>query len=363
MISPRKIMTWIDDKVKSMRKSRKKTLCALVRAAMRRCGTGVLALGRAMVSLTTAKHNIKRVWRFLRNKSVEVDEVHRAIFSSTCPLRGPIVVLADWTDLHPHKSLILSLVRDGRSVPFWSRTIPVCCGQGGMVTAERESLAFLSTLVEAGRQVIIVADRGFGHGRWIGEVNSYGWHYVQRLTCNMTVYTEEHYSLLSELDVARGDKPRDLGISTVGEKNPFSSRLFVVWIDGADDPWYLVTDLDLGAREVVGVYRKRMWIEATFRDLKEREWGLGLKKVRLIEPDRHDRHFIILFLAWLFLSAAGAKAESCGWADGFKANTSKKRELSLMNIGFYALHRLKLSLLKLVRSFRVPRFSFETGDC
>ena len=132
---------------------------------------------------------------------------------------------------------------------------------------------------------------------------------------------------------------------------------------GADDPWYLVTNLQLSAAAIVGVYRKRMWTEATFRDLKEREWGLGLKKVRLSEPGRHDRHFIILFLAWLFLSAAGAKAESRGWSKGLKANTSEKRQLSLMNIGFHTLNRLKLSLLKLVQSFRAPRFIFETGDC
>lgn len=277
MLSPRKIMTWINNKVKSMRKSRKKTLCALVAAAMRRCGAGVLALGRAMSGRTTAKHSIKRVWRLLRNGSVETAEVHKAIFFGTRPKRGAIVVLADWTDLHPHKSLILSLVRDGRSVPFYSSTVPVSCGEGGMASVESGALGFLSTLVEDGREVIIVADRGFGHGRWVGEVESCGWSYVQRLSGNMTVYTQEHYGLLSELDVVRGDKPRALGLGTMSEKNPFTGRLIVVWADGADDPWYLVTDLQLSAGAVVSLYRKRMWAEATFGDLKEREWGLGLK--------------------------------------------------------------------------------------
>ena len=356
-------MTWIYDKVKSMRLSRKKTLCALVAAAMKKCGAGVLALGRAMGGRTAAKHSIKRTWRFFRNESVEIDEVHKAIFLNTYPKQGRIVVLADWTDLPPYRSLVLSLVRDGRSVPLYSRTIPVCCGEGGMVKVESEALAFLSTLVEADRKVIIVADRGFGHSRWVSDVTSYGWNYVQRLTCNMTVYTEEYYCLLSELGVVRGDKPRSLGISTTHEKNSFGGRLSVVWSEEAKEPWYLVTDLDLSARVIVGIYRKRMWTEATFRDLKERDWGLGLKKVRLSEPERHDRHFIVLFLAWLFLSAAGAMAESYGWAGGLYANTSKKRELSLLNIGFYTLHRLKQSFIKLVQSFRVPRFTFETGDC
>ena len=102
----------------------------------------------------------------MRNGSVETAEVHKAIFFSTCPKQGAIVVPADRTDLHPYKSLILSLIRDGRSIQFYRST---------------------------------------------------------------------------------------------------------VWLAGADDPWYLVTDLQLSAGAVVSVYWKRMWTEATFRDLKERE--------------------------------------------------------------------------------------------
>ena len=159
MFSPRKIKTWINERVKSMRKSHKKTLCALDAVAMQKCGAGVLALGRAMRSRTTAKHSIKRVWRFLRNGAVEAASVHKAIFFSTYPNNGAIVVPADRTVLHPHKSLILSLVSDGRSVPFYSSIVPVSCGEGGMATIESRALGFLSTLAEDGREVIIVADR------------------------------------------------------------------------------------------------------------------------------------------------------------------------------------------------------------
>ena len=105
-----------------------------------------------------------------------------------------------------------------------------------------------------------------------------------------------------------------------------------------------------------------VWIEALFRDLKERQWGLKLKKVRLSEPQRHDRLFVVVFLAWLFLSAMGAAAERRGWSKGLKANTSKQRVLSLMNICFYCAHRFRRSLLKLMRDFRVPQLILKTGD-
>ncbi len=48
MYDPSNILAWIEDNVEGMRRSRMKTLAAIVSGAMRMQGTGVLALGRAM---------------------------------------------------------------------------------------------------------------------------------------------------------------------------------------------------------------------------------------------------------------------------------------------------------------------------
>ena len=48
MYSPKKILHWIYENVKGMRRSRQTTLGMIVSAAMRMKGVGVLALGRAM---------------------------------------------------------------------------------------------------------------------------------------------------------------------------------------------------------------------------------------------------------------------------------------------------------------------------
>ena len=81
-----------------------------------------------------------------------------------------------------------------------------------------------------------------------------------------------------------------------------------------------------------------------FRDLKNRDWGLGLEQVRLSEPQRHDRHFIVLALAYVFLCAFGAAAETLGIARMLQANTSKERVLSLARIGNYFLQIAKCPL-------------------
>ena len=122
MYDPSKILTWLEEKVQVMRRSRAKTLAAICSGAMRMQGSGVLALGRAMQGPTKAKHRIKRVDRFLGNVQVEVDAVNEAIFHQFRPPTGPVVVLADWTDRHPFQQLVLALPRDGRAIPFYSLT-------------------------------------------------------------------------------------------------------------------------------------------------------------------------------------------------------------------------------------------------
>jgi len=80
-----------------------------------------------------------------------------------------------------------------------------------------------------------------------------------------------------------------------------------------------------------------MWIEAMFRDLKNREWGLGTDTVRLTRPQRYDRHFIIIAIAYILLTAFGAVAERTGLGHKLKANTVDDRVLSLARIGNYYL--------------------------
>ena len=48
MYDPEAILSWLEEKVYGMRRSRAKTLAAIVGGAMRMQGSGVLALGRAI---------------------------------------------------------------------------------------------------------------------------------------------------------------------------------------------------------------------------------------------------------------------------------------------------------------------------
>jgi len=343
MYDPEPILAWLTEHVKVMRKSRRRTLAAVVAAAMQMKGVGVLALGRAMAGEVGAKHCIKRVWRFLRNDGVECEEVSRALMDALAPSRGPVVVLVDWTDLAPFQQLVFALPRDGRALPILGRTIskPV---EGEVVRAEKDALATLARLAPAGRPLVLVADRGFGHARWLDDVQNWGWGFVQRVSGFVSVELPGYYGPVAGLDIPRGDRVRDWGWATLSNANPRRVRCISVFAEDAKEPWVLVTNLDLPAPEIVRIYQRRMWIEAAFRDWKNRNWGLGLDSCRLSRPERHDRLFVVLALAYAFLCAFGAAAESLEVDRLLKANTVNERVMNLARLGNYFLQLARCSV-------------------
>lgn len=343
------ILTWLEENVQEMRQSRRKTLAAIIQGAMKMQGVGVLALGHSMEGETAAKHRIKRVDRFLGNAQVELEALFKSLFLACCPPRGEVIVLADWTDRGSFQQLVLSLSRHGRSLPFLWITVAKSehTGeeQGAMIEAERKALTLFASLCPPGVTPIVIADRGFANRRWLGDIQKRGWWFVQRLPRERYVETTEHIGLVYELGIRRGSRPRDWGWGTFTEKHWGPIRLVTAFDSEADEPWYLVTNMDYTtAAETVKLYAKRMWTEALFRDLKNRNWGMGMDHVQLTRAERYDRHFLILALAYLFLCAFGAVAETLKLADQLKANTVEKRVLSLARIGAYCIAAIGCSL-------------------
>jgi len=319
-----------------MRRSRMKTLAQLVPAAALLCGVGLLALGRAMRTDTTAKHNIKRVGRFLGNDAVETTALAQGLFDAFAPRHGRVLVLADWTDVANGKLLVFALPCNRRSVPFFTKVVPKHAGEGALVRAENEALETLGRICRVRANVVIVADRGFGHRRWLGAVVRQGFHFVQRLTCVFFADTEDYIGTLRDLNLRRGARVRDWGRGTLGEDEDIEGRLVTAYDPKAKEPWYLVTDLeDASAPQIVNIYRRRWWIETLFRDKKNRDWGLGLACVDLRDYRRYERLFYIVALAFIFLCAHGAAAEAQGYDRGLKANTRKTRVLNLLRIGYH----------------------------
>lgn len=333
MLNPQAILTWLETHVKAMRRSRAKTLADIVPAAMSRDGVGVLDLGRAMETDTTGKHNIKRVNRFLGNEALETEALGQGLFRTFASLTEPVLVLADWTDVANGKLLVFSIPANGRSIPFFAKAVAKKAGEGAMIQAENEALDALARMC-AGYEIVVVADRGFGNQRWIPKVKALGFHFVQRVNGVFFADTEHYIGTLNELDLRHQAPLRDWGHGTLGEDARIEGRLVTAFDPDAKEPWYLLTDLDdASIEEIVNMYRRRWWIETTFRDKKNRHWGLGLAQVTLHDHRRYERLFCIVALAFIFLTAHGAAAEEDGFDKQCKANTRTTRVLNLLRLG------------------------------
>ena len=341
MFGPSKIMKWCVDNLQGVRRSRLTTLSSICAGAMKMRGVGVLALGRAMEESTSAKHCIKRVDRFLGNEQLEVFNISNALFEALCGQDSRPVILVDWTDRQAFEQLVFSIAKDGRSMPFYAETIESTHFKsetaGVKIAAEQRALEQFRAMCPAHIYPIIIADRGFGNARWIADVEKWGWHFVQRLSKQHYVEVEHHIGNLPELGIRKGYRPKDWGWGVMGnnpDEDKTRFRLVSVYSREADEPWYLITNIDdYDAKQIVNLYTKRMWCEAMFRDLKSRKWGMGLDEVHLSTTERTERHFIIIMLAYVMLCAFGAIAEHQQFGETLKANTVNKRVLSLAMIG------------------------------
>ena len=104
---------------------------------------------------------------------------------------------------------------------------------------------------------------------------------------------------------------------------------------GMKEPWCLVaSDAQVSAKTLLSYYAKRRGIEASFRDIKDMRYGMGLSWSRVSQPARRDRLLLLSAFAMALLSLLGAAGESLGYDRMLKANTVKRRTHSLFRQGY-----------------------------
>src|SRR5262245_18952510 len=246
-MSPDAVIGWVLTIAATLRLSQAKTLADLVEAATH-IGRGTLsAIGRCLPGSTTAKHRIKRVWRFCDNDHVHVSDVMGAVIRRlTHKRKKPLLVALDWTEVRPFQTLMAAAVMRGRAVTLlWAS---YTSGQllRSQNSLEEGLLRLLVSTLPAGVAVILLADRGFGRTELAQACEALKVRYLIRIKPDVSVSHPSYTGVLRDYPVKKG-MWRVLAGAEYRSDGAVTLNVVIRWKRGLpknrDEPWFLMTDL------------------------------------------------------------------------------------------------------------------------
>lgn len=332
------------------------TLIAAVCTLTRACCLTVTALGRALDSATSAKHNIKRIDRLVGNPHLlcECPRLYGALTKWLITGIDQPVILVDWSDLTPDRQwqlLRAAIPVGGRALTLYEEVHPL--KRLGNRRVHRAFLKALQQLLPKDMTPILVTDAGF-RTTWFQQVDALGWCWVGRIRGRDYVRYVDTPAWVSckQVFAQATQHPKTLGLAHIVRSNPTLCTLHLVRRPKRGrtqksrfgqpvrcrhsqknaarerEPWLIAASTGVDescAKQVMRLYRQRMQIEEAFRDLKCVRYGLGLSLCLTRDPHRLQLLLLIgalaLFVLWLTGCAACANQQHLQ----FQSNTTRNR--------------------------------------
>lgn len=330
----------------SLRLSQAKTLATLVAATLRVQRVSLANIGRQM--LGSAKHQVKRCWRFCANERVEPADAMRGIVARLLKKRKrKLLIAVDWVDIKGFQTLLASAVLKGRSTPVaWASTSDhVYDGHRSRNAFEESLLLVLRDMIPRRIEVVILADRGFGRTALATFCQKQGFGYVIRIQPKVTVRLHGFRGKLLDYPVKKGVAEVLKRVSYRSDGS-VTQNVVVRWKkdlpEKRDECWFLMTDQPGTARQLCKLYGRRMTIEQLFRDGKSKRNGWSLRDTRITRPDRLDRLLLILAIAYLLLCGVGLLAKQ-RFKPSAWCSTNRENECSLFTIGLIMVQKIDAS--------------------
>lgn len=326
------------------------------------------ALGRH-VGGTSEKHGIKRIDRLLGNGHLQLERKAFYGWMGRLLLRGcrrPVIVV-DGCELEGRGELKLlraAVVVGGRALPVYEELHAVALDTEGY----RRFLGRLGEVLGPRSCPILVTDAGF-RAWWFALVEERGWLYVGRVRNREYVRWASggRWFPNKRLHVRASARPKLLGALWLSKSRPIEARFYLyrgkakgrVRVNLAGErsrrtdskrkaargrePWLLASNLPLAyatAKRVVSIYRTRMQIEESFRDLKAPRCGFAMREHQGRDVERSANLLLIAALGMLATWLVGLHGYAHGLHRRLQANTERKRRvLSTFFVGRRLLHR------------------------
>lgn len=251
--------------------------------------------------------SVKRLSRFLDNDQVQVG-VWYAPFArwllQSAASGGEVHLILDATKVaFDFRLVMVSIAYRRRSLPIGWQWV---AGSRGHTTtqSQRVLLQHIRALLPAQVTVVLVGDGEFGTGELMDYLDAWGWRYVLRVGCDTLVLVHGQGCQWRRVD--RWQLPLGLPLFlthlSLTHAYPYGANLVLFQAKGEARAWYLATNFET-AQATLHAYRRRMWIEAMFGDLKGH--GFDLETSHLRHAQRLDRLTLAVCLLYLWLIAFG----------------------------------------------------------
>jgi hypothetical protein len=293
-----------------------------------------------------AQSTVRRFRRWLSNPRIDALRLYAAL------LRGALgefqderlYVVLDTTVLWNTFCVVqVALAWRGRTVPIaWKVR-----RHGSASVAFRNYrgvLGFAARLLK-GREVVLLADRGFIHAELLRWAKTVGWHY--RLRCKRDVGLYLNGGRRLTLRLSAGELCFYAGVFLGAARLPV--ELAVGWEKGAKEPWILVTDEAAGP-ETLRDYGLRFAVEEGFLDHKS--GGFQWETSKLREAEALQRLCLVMAAASLVLICQGASVVAAGRRR--EADPHGFRGLSYARIGWNWIRRALARGEALIQALALP---------
>ena len=357
------------DKTLSFDKRIRTTLFSAADSLIRCRHLSTTLLGRVLKGTAKIKHKIKRMDRLFGNVTLYAKkrEIYQTIVFHLVKTNKRPVILIDWSGLTPCGTfhfLRASITVKGRSLTLYEETHPL--REYGSPKAHKSFLKTLQGLLPQDCRPIIITDAGF-RNTWFEQVLALGWDYIGRVR-NRTHYYNKVEKCWEPIKMLYGQatmKAKYLGQMLLSKSNAIKCHFYIMRqekkarkkrnLAGKEvrcssslkhakrekEPWLLVTSIapvELNAVRITLLYKKRMQIEGSFRDLKNMNNGLGLRHCRSLSQERLNVALLIAALAIFALWIFGVASKIRNLHYSFQSNTEKKRAvLSNFTLGWQVL--------------------------
>lgn len=323
MSAPRTLRPWLRQLLPHLGPCAQAATTALCRALLLTFTTELAQLARHLCRGTDAKGGRQFLARWLDRPHWEPDQLYAQLGRRTRRLlsrRGTVALLVDFTHLHDQWSVLqVSFPWQGRALPLYRAVVSYTAPEVGHRELVRGACSFLQTHLPGPRsRYVLVMDRGFPSHLLVRELTELGWRFVLRVASEWKLthpeYTGQLKQLRSQPELV-GSTPRLFARAVLGQRGRgraewSKANLVTYHGEGHQDVWFLVTS-ERRAALAVAIYRRRMRIEAEFRDLKG---AFGLDRLaRWQDRDRLARFLAIIAVYEWYLAQLWERHQLHQW--------------------------------------------------